>query len=114
LLFLYDIEAGNFTALFNLIILAVCRYIYVCKCVKKLPTTTGAISKVKEIGYIDTQRIRVIVIHGKNHGIGHFGQINTETGYSKSKTRKKSRKQPKTRKISRKRHKNTENLTETA
>jgi len=53
LLFLYDIEAGNYTTIINLVILIVCRYIYVSKCTDRHPTFTGAIAKVKEVEFIE-------------------------------------------------------------
>jgi len=49
LIFLYDIEAGNFTNIINLMVLIVCRYIYVSHCIKVKPNTIGAVNKIIEI-----------------------------------------------------------------
>ena len=53
LIFLHDIEAGNFTTIINLIILIVSRYIYTSKCVNLKPTFIGALKKVKDIEFIE-------------------------------------------------------------
>ena len=53
LIFLHDIEAGNYTVIINLIILIATRYIYVCKCLDILPTFKGIIKKISEIEYLE-------------------------------------------------------------
>ena len=53
LVFLYDIEAGNFTTIINLIILRITRYVYVCHCINKLPNFNGAIMKIKELEMVE-------------------------------------------------------------
>ena len=53
LIFLHDIEAGNYTDIINLTILIVTRYIYVCKCVESDPTFRGAMNKVSEIEHLE-------------------------------------------------------------
>jgi len=53
LIFLYDIEAGNLTNIINLLILICCRYIYVCKCIGKIPNVYGLINKIKDIENIE-------------------------------------------------------------
>ena len=49
LIYLYDIEAGNLTTIINLIILIVCRSIYVCKCIGTIPSWMYTMSKIEEI-----------------------------------------------------------------
>ena len=53
LIFLHDIEAGNYTVIINLIILIVTRYMYTCKCIGTKPNTLGAIQKIKDIERIE-------------------------------------------------------------
>ena len=53
LIFLHDIEAGNYTIIINLIILIVTRYIYVCKCIEIRPHYTGALRKISEIEFTE-------------------------------------------------------------
>ena len=53
LIFLHDIDAGNYTTIINLIILITTRYIYVCKCLDHLPTFQGLLKKVSEIEYLE-------------------------------------------------------------
>jgi len=53
LVFMYDIEAGNLTRIINLLILICCRYIYVQKCLDKLPTFQGAVYKILETENIE-------------------------------------------------------------
>ena len=53
LIFLHDIEAGNYTKIINLTILVATRYIYVCKCIESKPTLRGAMSKISEIEYLE-------------------------------------------------------------
>ena len=43
LIILFDIEAGNLTRIFNLILLITCRYLYVSKCVGETPTCMGGV-----------------------------------------------------------------------
>ena len=49
LIILFDIEAGNLTRIFNLIMLITCRYIYICKCIGELPSCNGVLRKIKDI-----------------------------------------------------------------
>ena len=53
LIFLHDIDAGNYTTIINLIILIATRYIYTSKCVDQRPTFKGVIKKVKDIELIE-------------------------------------------------------------
>jgi len=49
LLFLYDIDAGNYTCIINLMVLIVMRYIYVSHCIKIKPIFIGAVLKIEEV-----------------------------------------------------------------
>ena len=53
LIFVHDIEAGNYTIIINLIILVVTRYIYVCKCLDVQPNYLGALRKISELEYME-------------------------------------------------------------
>ncbi|MEK6264009.1 MAG: reverse transcriptase family protein [Clostridium sp.] len=53
LVFLHDIEAGNYTIIINLVILIATRYIYVCKCLDHIPTFRGIINKISEIEFLE-------------------------------------------------------------
>ena len=53
LIFLYDIEAGNLTTVIHLIILIVCRAIYVCKCIGIKPSWAYALSQIEEVERIE-------------------------------------------------------------
>ena len=53
LIFLFDIEAGNYTNIINFIVLIVSRYIYVCKCLDIIPTFKGVLNKISEIENIE-------------------------------------------------------------
>ena len=53
LIFLYNIEAGNYTRIINLIVLIVSRVLYVCKCLDVTPTFLGVLKKISEIEYIE-------------------------------------------------------------
>ena len=57
LIILFDIEAGNLTKIFNLILLITksCRYIYVCKCIGETPSKYGAIKKIKYVERLERQ-----------------------------------------------------------
>ena len=53
LVFLHDIEAGNYTVIINLLILLTSRYIYVCKCLETRPRFQGVLKKISELEYIE-------------------------------------------------------------
>jgi len=53
LVFLHDIEAGNYTRIINLIILICCRYIYIKKCLNETPHFQGVMKKVQETESIE-------------------------------------------------------------
>ena len=53
LVFLYDIEAGNFTVIINLIILIVTRHIYVCHFTEKQPSFISAKFKVDDLELLE-------------------------------------------------------------
>ena len=77
LIFLHDIEAGNYTSIINLIILIVTRYIYTSKCIDRIPNIEGAINKVREIEYLEqkiSQKNGTLVKHNKKwrQFIGHL------------------------------------------
>ena len=53
LVFLHDIEAGNFTTIINLLILIASRYIYVCHCTEKVPCFKGCKKLIDEIEHLE-------------------------------------------------------------
>ena len=72
LIFLHDIEAGNYTNIINLLILIVSRYIYACKCLELKPRFDIALKKIKEFETIERQIARgkgKEVIHYKKWGL---------------------------------------------
>ena len=72
LIFLYDIEAGNLiVTIINLIIIIVCRAIYVCKCIGMLRNWIYVKSKIDEIENMErliSVKNNKLTLHNKKWG----------------------------------------------
>ena len=53
MVFLFDIEAGAYTVIINLLLLITHRYIYVCKCLEEKPNFLGLLHKIKSVENIE-------------------------------------------------------------
>jgi len=71
MVFLYDIEAGNYTNIINLLVLITARYIYVCKCLENTPHVIGLHNRI-----IETEKIERSIAGNKGKIIYHTKKWN--------------------------------------